>query len=115
MVNQVTPDLWRLADHPAAMCKVEERANSASDSSVGVGSTESPAHQSLSQILVEKHGGEVPPDFGKLEGCREWDYKTASVVMAQAFGVPAFQLILTSIDSLGGAGSGRTSCKPSRI
>jgi endonuclease-3 len=56
----------------------------------GLSPRKSAAISELSKILVEKHGGEVPQDFAALEALPGVGHKTASVVMAQAFGVPAF-------------------------
>ena len=56
----------------------------------GLSPQKSVAIAGLSRLLVEKHGGQVPADFGALEELPGVGHKTASVVMAQAFGVPAF-------------------------
>ena len=89
-VNTVTPALFALADTPAAMAKVPVEAIKEIIRPCGLSPRKSQAIHELSQILVEKHGGEVPADFEALEELPGVGHKTASVVMAQAFHVPAF-------------------------
>jgi endonuclease-3 len=89
-VNTVTPALFALADTPAEMAKVPVEAIKEIIRPCGLSPRKSQAIHELSQILVEKHGGEVPADFEALEELPGVGHKTASVVMAQAFGVPAF-------------------------
>lgn len=89
-VNKVTPLLWRLADTPAAMAKVPvERINEVVRP-CGLAPRKARAISELSEILVREHGGRVPASFEALEALPGVGHKTASVVMAQAFGVPAF-------------------------
>ena len=90
MVNSVTPNLWKLADHPAAMCQKEEEQILQVIHRLGLAPRKARAIRNLSKILVEKHQGKVPADFEMLEELPGVGHKTASVVMAQAFGVPAF-------------------------
>jgi endonuclease-3 len=89
-VNQVTPALFALADTPAAMAALDVDQIRAIIRPCGLSPQKSLAIKRLSQILVEEHGGEVPADWAALERLPGVGHKTASVVMAQAFGVPAF-------------------------
>jgi endonuclease-3 len=89
-VNLVTPALFALADNPAAMMHVPVSRILEIIRPCGLSPTKSAAISELSKILVAKHGGEVPQDFAALEALPGVGHKTASVVMAQAFGVPAF-------------------------
>jgi endonuclease-3 len=89
-VNQVTPALFALADTPAAMAALPEDEIRAVIRPCGLSPQKAKAIRRLSEILVEEHGGAVPADMGALERLPGVGHKTASVVMAQAFGVPAF-------------------------
>ena len=89
-VNQVTPALFALADNPRAMMQVPVADIHAIIRPCGLAPRKSAAISELSRILVELHGGLVPADFAALEALPGVGHKTASVVMAQAFGVPAF-------------------------
>lgn len=89
-VNQVTPALFALADNPRDMMKVPVEEIRAIIRPCGLSPRKSASISELSKILVEQHGGEVPADFAALEALPGVGHKTASVVMAQAFGVPAF-------------------------
>ena len=89
-VNQVTPHLWALADDPRAMAEVPVERIRAVIRPCGLSPQKSRAIRELSRLLVERHGGEVPRTFEALEALPGVGHKTASVVMAQAFGVPAF-------------------------
>lgn len=89
-VNQVTPALFELANTPEAMMQVPVEEIKAIIRPCGLSPRKSQAISDLSKILVEQHGGEVPQDFDALEALPGVGHKTASVVMAQAFGVPAF-------------------------
>jgi endonuclease-3 len=89
-VNLVTPALFALADNPQDMCRVPVDAIRAIIRPCGLSPRKSQAISDLSRILVEQNGGEVPADFAALEALPGVGHKTASVVMAQAFGVPAF-------------------------
>jgi endonuclease-3 len=89
-VNQVTPALFALADNPRDMMRVPVEKIREVIRPCGLSPRKSAAISELSKILVEKHGGEVPQDFAALEALPGVGHKTASVVMAQAFGVPAF-------------------------
>jgi endonuclease-3 len=90
MVNRVTPDLWKLADTPEAMSRVPVDRIQAVIRPCGLSPQKAKAISGLSRILVEEHAGQVPQDFEALERLPGVGHKTASVVMAQAFGVPAF-------------------------
>lgn len=89
-VNQVTPALFALADTPGEMMLVPVDEIKAIIRPCGLSPRKSKAISELSRILVEQHGGQVPEDFEALEALPGVGHKTASVVMAQAFGVPAF-------------------------
>lgn len=89
-VNKITPILFALADNPFTM------ANQSVDSirqiikPCGLSPRKSKAIYELSHILLNEHGGEVPQSFEALEALPGVGHKTASVVMSQAFNVPAF-------------------------
>lgn len=89
-VNQVTPQLWSLADTPEAMAQIPVEVIQAVIRPCGLSPQKSKAIRSLSEILVREYGGQVPESFQALESLPGVGHKTASVVMAQAFGVPAF-------------------------
>lgn len=90
MVNRVTPNLWKLADHPAAMSQLNEQQILDTIRRVGLAPRKAKAIKELSKILDEEYQGIVPADIEKLEELPGVGHKTASVVMAQAFGIPAF-------------------------
>ena len=89
-VNLVTPHLWKLANTPAAMMHVPVAEIQRVIRPCGLSPQKAKAIAGLSKILVEKHGGQVPRTFAELEELPGVGHKTASVVMAQAWGVPAF-------------------------
>lgn len=89
-VNQVTPGLFALADNPADMALQEVEKIKAIIRPCGLSPQKSKAIKRLSEILMEEHGGMVPEDLEALERLPGVGHKTASVVMSQAFGVPAF-------------------------
>jgi endonuclease-3 len=89
-VNQVTPQLFARARKPAEMARLSEAEIRAIIRPCGLSPAKAKAIRELSRILVERHGGEVPRSFEELEALPGVGHKTASVVMAQAFGVPAF-------------------------
>ncbi len=89
-VNEVTPALFARAPTPAAMARMDVENVRELIRQVGLAPSKAKALVSLSQRLVEVHGGEVPQTFEELEALQGVGHKTASVVMAQAFGVPAF-------------------------
>lgn len=92
MVNRVTPDLWKLADNPHAMSRQPVEKIRKIIQPCGLSPQKSKAIRELSKILVEEHDGIVPQSFEALEKLPGVGHKTASVVMAQAFGVPAFPI-----------------------
>ncbi len=89
-VNKATPELFALADTPEKMARVAVDEIQRIIRPVGLSPAKSKAIAGLSRILVEKHGGQVPRTFAELEELPGVGHKTASVVMSQAFGVPAF-------------------------
>jgi endonuclease III len=89
-VNTVTPALFALADNPADMAKVPVEKIQAIIRPCGLSPQKSKAISVLSQMLMDEHGGQVPQDWAALERLPGVGHKTASVVMSQAFGVPAF-------------------------
>lgn len=89
-VNQVTPALFELADNPFDMARESVETIRAIIKPCGLSPQKSKAIRRLSEILIEDHGGEVPQDFESLEKLPGVGHKTASVVMAQSFGVPSF-------------------------
>ena len=89
-VNLVTPHLWALADNPADMAQVPVAKIQAIIRPCGLSPQKAKAISKLSQLLMEHHSGQVPSTFAELEALPGVGHKTASVVMAQAFGVPAF-------------------------
>ena len=89
-VNQVTPALFKAADNPADMAQLDVEDIRAIIRPCGLSPQKSRAIKRLSEILLEEHQGEVPADIEALERLPGVGHKTASVVMAQAFGVPAF-------------------------
>ena len=89
-VNQITPTLFARADTPDAMMKVPVEAIEEIIRPCGLSPRKSKSIAELSRILVEEHGGVVPADLETLETFPGVGHKTASVVMSQAFGIPAF-------------------------
>jgi endonuclease-3 len=89
-VNQVTPRLFARARTPQAMMKVPVEEIREIIKPCGLSPRKSAAISELSRIIVEEHGGKVPASFEALEALPGVGHKTASVVMSQAFGFPAF-------------------------
>lgn len=89
-VNQITPRLFARADNPYDMVKVPVSEIQEIIKPCGLSPAKSKAIWGLSKIIVEQHGGHVPQSFDALEALPGVGHKTASVVMSQAFGVPAF-------------------------
>ncbi len=89
-VNEVTPRLWAEAATPAAMAALPRARIEAIIRPCGLAPQKARAISELSRLIVERHGGEVPRTFEALEALPGVGHKTASVVMAQAFGEPAF-------------------------
>jgi len=89
-VNQVTPKLFKLASTPEKMSKLSQEKIYKIIKPCGLGPKKSKAIKSLSLILVKKYNSIVPDNFEDLEKLPGVGHKTASVVMSQGFGVPAF-------------------------
>jgi endonuclease-3 len=89
-VNQITPILFARAATPEAMVKLSVAEIRRVIRPCGLSPAKSKAIAGLSRILIEKHGGRVPADFEALEALPGVGHKTASVVMVQAHGLPAF-------------------------
>lgn len=89
-VNQVTPALFAAADNPFEMVKLSVDEIRAFIKPCGLSPQKSKAIHRLSEMLIEQYDGEVPQDMDALETLPGVGHKTASVVMSQAFGVPAF-------------------------
>lgn len=89
-VNMVTPELFARADTPEKMQALPVKEIEEIIRTCGLAPAKSKAIAGLSKILMDKHGGEVPRTFQELEALPGVGHKTASVVMAQAFGIPAF-------------------------
>jgi endonuclease III len=89
-VNRVTPGLFAEARTPRQMAALPLARIRRLIRSCGLAPAKSRALKSLSQLLLERHGGRVPASFAELEALPGVGHKTASVVMAQAFGQPAF-------------------------
>ena len=89
-VNKITPLLFKLADNPYDMVKLTVEEIKEVIRPCGLSPMKSKGVHGLSHILIDKHNGEVPQSFEDLEELPAVGHKTASVVMSQAFGVPAF-------------------------
>ena len=89
-VNAVTPVLFARASTPEAMAGLGQEAIASVINSLGLAATKSRNIAALSRKLCEDFGGEVPRTFAELESLPGVGHKTASVVMALAFGIPAF-------------------------
>ena len=89
-VNEVTPALFALSDRPEVMARVPVEKINAIVRPCGLAPMKAKAISRLSQLIMEKHNGQVPRTFEELEELPGVGHKTASVVMSQAFGVPAF-------------------------
>jgi len=89
-VNTITPSLFKLADNPYDMILLTVDQIREIIKPCGLSPRKSQAIYTLSQMIINEHGGEVPQSFEALELLPGVGHKTASVVMSQAFGVPAF-------------------------
>ena len=89
-VNQITPILFEKADTPSKMIQLPVETIKQIIRPCGLSPRKSQAISSLSEILLKKHNGNVPENMEALEELPGVGHKTASVVMSQAFGVPAF-------------------------
>ncbi len=89
-VNLVTPELWALADRPESMAQMPVASIQEIIRPCGLSPQKARAIHGLSRLIMEKHAGQVPRTFEELEALPGVGHKTASVVMSQAWGVPAF-------------------------
>ena len=89
-VNEITPKLFEIADNPYKMVKLSVEEIREIIKPVGLSPMKSKGIHGLSKILIEKYNGEVPADIEALEELPAVGHKTASVVVAQAFNIPAF-------------------------
>ncbi len=89
-VNEVVPRLFALAHTPQRMAVLPVSRIQAAIRSCGLAPAKAKNIRALSKLLVERHGGAVPRSFAELEALPGVGHKTAGVVLAQAFGIPAF-------------------------
>lgn len=89
-VNEITPRLFAAADTPAEMAKLSPEKIKELLTGIGLTNNKSKNLHLMANQLMERHNGKVPQNFEELEALAGVGHKTASVVMAQAFGVPAF-------------------------
>ncbi|MCB9201732.1 MAG: endonuclease III [Flavobacteriales bacterium] len=89
-VNEITPELFKVADTPKKMIALSVEQIKEYIKQIGLSNTKAKNIYNLSQILVNKYDGKVPNTFEELEELPGVGHKTASVVMSQAFGFPAF-------------------------
>lgn len=89
-VNEITPALFAVADTPFKMQKLDVSEIKELIKEIGLAKQKAKNLKRMSELLVERHGGEVPHTFEELESLPGVGHKTASVVMSQAFGIPAF-------------------------
>ncbi|MEC7869368.1 MAG: endonuclease III, partial [Bacteroidota bacterium] len=89
-VNKITPKLFAKADNPYDMIKMSIEEIREIIRPVGLSPMKSKGIYGLSKILIEKHDGKVPKNLKDLEELPSVGHKTASVVISQAFGIPAF-------------------------
>ncbi|QAR29971.1 endonuclease III [Ornithobacterium rhinotracheale] len=89
-VNEVTPNLFAVASTPREMAQLPPERIKELINGIGLTNTKSKNLQLMAQQLMERHQGVVPDNFKDLEALAGVGHKTASVVMSQAFGVPAF-------------------------
>ncbi|MCQ4035745.1 endonuclease III [Kaistella montana] len=89
-VNQITPKLFEVAGNPFKMKELEVDEIKYLIKEIGLANTKAKNLKRMAELLVERHNGEVPQTFEELEALPGVGHKTASVVMIQAFGEPAF-------------------------
>ena len=89
-VNQVTPELFKHGPTPQKMARLEVLQIQSMIREVGLAPTKAKNIRRLSDLLLERHQGEIPNTFEELEALPGVGHKTAGVVLAQAFGIPAF-------------------------
>ena len=91
-VNQVTPELFKEGPTPEKMASLEVAHIQSMIREVGLAPTKAKNIKRLSELLLERHDGEIPNTFEELENLPGVGHKTAGVVLAQAFGIPAFPI-----------------------
>ena len=91
-VNQVTPELFKQGPTPEKMASLEVAHIQSMIREVGLAPTKAKNIKRLSELLLERHDGEIPSTFEELEDLPGVGHKTAVVVLAQAFGIPAFPI-----------------------
>jgi endonuclease-3 len=89
-VNQVTPELFAVAGTPQRMAKLEEFEIKELIKEIGLSNTKAKNLKRMAELLLERHNGIVPQTYEELEALPGVGHKTASVVMSQGFGFPAF-------------------------
>lgn len=89
-VNQVTPELFAVAGTPQRMSKLEEYQIKELIKEIGLANTKAKNLKRMAELLLERHNGVVPQTYEELEALPGVGHKTASVVMSQGFGFPAF-------------------------
>ncbi|WP_294205017.1 endonuclease III [uncultured Chryseobacterium sp.] len=89
-VNQVTPDLFSVAGTPQRMARLEVHEIKELIKEIGLSNQKAKNLKRMAELLIEKHNGQVPATYEELEALPGVGHKTASVVMSQAFGFPAF-------------------------
>ncbi|MBS1548851.1 MAG: endonuclease III [Bacteroidetes bacterium] len=89
-VNEVTPALFKVANTPEKMAALEVSEIKELIKEIGLSNTKAKNLKLMAQQLVERHQSEVPNNYNDLENLAGVGHKTASVVMSQAFGIPAF-------------------------
>ncbi|MDR6921303.1 MULTISPECIES: endonuclease III [Chryseobacterium] len=89
-VNQVTPDLFAVAGTPQRMARLEEFEIKELIKEIGLSNTKAKNLKRMAELLLERHNGIVPQTYEELEALPGVGHKTASVVMSQGFGFPAF-------------------------
>ncbi|SEM72844.1 DNA-(apurinic or apyrimidinic site) lyase /endonuclease III [Chryseobacterium taichungense] len=89
-VNQVTPELFRVAGTPEKMAKLEVEEIRELIKEIGLSNTKARNLKRMAELLLERHNGVVPQTYEELEALPGVGHKTASVVMSQGFGFPAF-------------------------
>lgn len=89
-VNQVTPHLFEVAGTPQRMAKLEEYQIKELIKEIGLSNTKAKNLKRMAELLLERHNGIVPQTYEELEALPGVGHKTASVVMSQGFGFPAF-------------------------
>jgi len=89
-VNEVTPNLFKVAGTPEKMAKLEVSEIKELIKGIGLSNQKAKNLKRMAELLLERHGGKVPSTYEELEDLPGVGHKTASVVMSQAFGFPAF-------------------------